>query len=189
MEGIELLLAEREITRVIFRYARAIDRMDEPLLRSVFHPGSLHRHFYEGPSSDPDAVSTPEAPGDFVAFALGVLSGFIRTQHQLGNTLIDFDDATHARAETYFIATHRMRPLGDPLAPANAAETEMDYFVGGRYLDHFELREGEWKIVHRIGMTDWMRLDGPSGPGLDGVPPDTVGARAPDDPVCGFYSV
>jgi 3-phenylpropionate/cinnamic acid dioxygenase small subunit len=25
----------------------------------------------------------------------------------------------------------------------------MDYFVGGRYIDQFALRDGCWKIVHR----------------------------------------
>lgn len=34
------LRAKQAITEIIYRYARAIDRMDEQLLRSVFHPGS-----------------------------------------------------------------------------------------------------------------------------------------------------
>ena len=142
-QAVEELLAKQAITEVICRYARAIDRMDETLLRSVFHPGARHRHFYEGPSSDPDLPSTPEAPGDFVAFALGVLSTFTRTHHQLGNTLIELDGPEHARAETYFTAFHRMRPRGDPAAAPNAYDTEMDYFVGGRYIDRFALRDGE----------------------------------------------
>ena len=50
-------LAKQAITEVVYRYARAIDRMDEDMLRSVFHPGSRHNHFYEGPSSDPQAPS------------------------------------------------------------------------------------------------------------------------------------
>ncbi len=183
------LLAKQEITEVIFRYARAIDRLDETLLRSVFHPGSRHSHFYEGPSSDPSLPSGPGAPGDFVAFALDVLSTYSRTHHQLGNTLIRLESPTRADAETYFTAYHRMRPRGDPLAAANAYDTEMDYFVGGRYIDRFELRDGDWKIVERTGMSDWLRLESASSQGFSDIAAHTIGKRAPDDLICGFYTV
>ena len=46
-----------------------------------------------------------------------------------------FDSDTQARVETYFTAWHLVRPLSDPLAGAQAFDNEMDYFVGGRYLD------------------------------------------------------
>jgi hypothetical protein len=178
------LLAKQEITEVVFRYARAIDRMDETLLRSVFHPGSHHHHFYEGPSSDPEAPSSADEPGDFVAFALGVLGSFTRTHHQLGNTLIEFRAEDRARVETYFTAFHRMRARGDPRAAANAFDTEMDYFVGGRYIDQFELRDGVWKIVERVGMTDWTRIEPPTSQGFGDIDSRTVGHRAPDDFIC-----
>ncbi|MFK7977038.1 MAG: nuclear transport factor 2 family protein [Halioglobus sp.] len=174
-------LDKQAITEVVFRYARAIDRLDEPLLRSVFHPDSQHNHFYEGPSSAPDLPSTADNPGDFVAFAFGALTVHTRTHHQMGNTLIEFKDDDSARVETYFTAFHRMRARGDSLAADNAHDTEMDYFVGGRYIDQFERRDGEWKIVHRVGMTDWMRVESPASQGFDALNQETVGQRAPDD--------
>ncbi|MCR9186148.1 MAG: nuclear transport factor 2 family protein [Halieaceae bacterium] len=180
-EQLQELLAKQAITEVIVRYARALDRMDEALLRSVFHPGSEHHHFYEGPSSDPSRPSTAEQPGDFVAFALGVLSAHSRTHHHLGNILVEMDGPDRARAETYFTAFHRMRPVGDPLAGADAFDNEMDYFVGGRYLDHFALRGGEWRIVRRVGMTDWTRLEPAQSRGFGSIAAETVGQRAPDD--------
>lgn len=182
------LQAKQAITEVIYRYARAIDRMDEQLLRSVFHPGSRHSHFYEGPSSDPGIPSSKESPGDFVAFALGVLSAYSRTHHQLGNTLIQLLGDGAAVAETYFTAYHRLRARGDPLAPQNAYDTEMDYLVGGRYLDRFECHDNEWKIVQRTGMTDWVRLEPACSQGFNDIAANTIGRRAPDDPVCEFYS-
>jgi hypothetical protein len=175
------LVAKQEITEVTHRYARAIDRMDETLLRSVFHPHSTHNHFYQGPSSAPERPAAGDDPGDFVRFALNVLSVHTRTHHQLGNTLIEFDGETSAHVETYFTAYHRMRAQGDPLASDDAFETEMDYFVAGRYLDRFELHDGVWKIAHRTGMTDWIRLESPSPRGMAGIDPDTIGQRAPDD--------
>lgn len=183
---LEALLAKQEILEVIFRYARAIDRLDEALLRSCFHPGSRHWHFYEGPSSDPSLPSTDDAPGDFVAFALGLLQTYSRTHHQMGNTLVEFPsgDLASARVETYFTAFHRVRALGDPLAGAQAFDTEMDYFVGGRYIDRFECRDGVWAITRRTGMTDWVRFESPSSQGFGDIAPETIGRRAPDDLIC-----
>jgi len=37
MDAIQELLAKQAISEVIVRYARAIDRLDEAMLRSVFH--------------------------------------------------------------------------------------------------------------------------------------------------------
>jgi hypothetical protein len=179
-EQIRALLDKQAITEVIHRYARALDRFDEAMLRSVFHPGSQHAHFFEGPSSDPSIPSKPGAPGDFVAFAFDVLRTHLRTHHQLGNTLIELD-GDQAFAETYFTAYHRMRPLGDPLASPAAFETEMDYFVGGRYIDRFERRNGEWRITHRTGMSDWMRLEPPSSTAFGSVAPLQVGRQGPED--------
>jgi hypothetical protein len=180
------LLDKQAILEVVVRYARAIDRLDEALLRSVFHPGSQHHHFFEGPSSAPELTSTDDEPADFVAFAMSVLSTHSRTHHQLGNTLIELTGEDTANVETYFTAYHRMRPRGDPLAAENAYDTEMDYFVGGRYVDRFERRDGQWKIVHRVGMTDWTRLEPPASQGFDTIAESTIGKRAPDDYIYGL---
>lgn len=189
MDELKKLLAKQAITEVVYRYARAIDRLDEALLRSVFHPGSQHCHFYEGPSSAPDQPATEEEPGDFVRFAFGLLKTYKRTHHQMGNTTIDFVDDSQANVETYFTAFHLVRPLSDPLAGAQAFDNEMDYFVGGRYIDRFELRDGEWRIIQRTGMTDWVRIEPSSSQGFADIPVETVGAYAPDDLICRFYSV
>lgn len=181
MDALETLLAKQEIIEVTVRYARAIDRMDEALLRSVFHPDSQHNHFYAGPSSDPQRPATESDPGDFVRFALQVLSAHRHTHHQLGNHLVEIDSATTARCECYFTAYHRMRAQGDPEAGADAFETEMDFFVGGRYIDRFERRDGAWKIIQRTGMTDWMRLEAPTSRGTAGIDTDTIGQRHPND--------
>jgi hypothetical protein len=135
--------------------------MDESLLRSVFHPDSRHRHVFEGPSSDPAAPG-----GDFVGYALSVLATHKRTHHQLGNVFIELeDDGVTAYTEAYFTAYHRVRAKGDPKAARDALDTEMDLWVGGRYLDRMEKRHGVWKIACRIGTTDWTRLEPPSSRG------------------------
>jgi|TARA_B110000908_G_scaffold108947_1_gene127912 hypothetical protein len=184
---LEELLKKQAIVDIVYRYARAIDRLDEALLRSCFHPGSTHRHFFEGPSSDSSLPSSDDNPADFVAFALGRLCTYSRTHHQMGNVIIDFTNTDEATVETYFTAFHRVRPIGDPLAGEQACDTEMDYFVGGRYIDQFQRRNNVWGIVSRIGMTDWVRLEAPSSQGFSLIAPDTIGKRAPDDLICQHY--
>jgi len=180
---LQQLLDKKAIEEVIKTYARAIDRMDERLLRSVFHPGSKHAHFFEGPSSNPELPSKPGAPADFVSFAMDVLRTHSRTHHQLGNTLIEMESDSVAFAETYFTAYHRMRPIGDKLAAPNAYDTEMDFFVGGRYIDRFEKRKGVWKITHRTGMTDWTRLEPPSSQGFGSISAAQISKRGKKDMV------
>ncbi len=161
-EAVRQLLDKQACAEVMMTYCRAIDRCDERLLRSVFHPNSYHRHGFEGPSSDKAAKG-----GDFVGFALGVLANNARTHHQLGNIFIELeDDGVTAYTEAYFTAYHRMRAKGDPKAAANAFDTEMDYWVGGRYMDRMEKRNGVWKIAYRVGTTDWTRLEPPSSQGF-----------------------
>jgi hypothetical protein len=163
---LQQLLDKQACAEVMMTYCRAIDHLDEALLRSVFHPDSYHRHGFDGPSSDPSRPSTAAKPGDFVAFALGVLSTHTRTHHQLGNIFIEVeDDGVTAYTEAYFTACHRMRAKGDPKAAANAYDTEMDFWVGGRYMDRMEKRDSTWKIAYRVGITDWMRTDPPTSQG------------------------
>jgi hypothetical protein len=174
------LLDKQAISDVIMTYARGIDRLDEAMLRSDFHPDSQHAHGFVGPSSDPTLPSKPGEPGDFVAYAFDVLNTNIRTHHQLGNIFIELE-GSNAYAESYFTAYHRMRPKGDPMAAENAYDTEMDFWVGGRYLDRFQKREGVWKISHRTGLTDWMRTEPPSTQGFFDIPTELVGYRGEDD--------
>jgi hypothetical protein len=176
------LLDKQSISEVIMTYARAIDRLDEALLRSVFHPDSRHAHFYVGPSSDPSLPSKPGEPGDFVAFAFDVLNTHSRTHHQLGNIFIELEaDGENAYAETYFTAYHRMLPRGDPKAADDAWDTEMDFWVGGRYLDRFQKRDEVWKISHRTGLTDWMRTEPPACQGFFDTPAEFLGHRNEKD--------
>ena len=170
---VQALLDKQACAEVMMTYCRAIDHRDEELLRSVFHADSLHRHGFQGPSSNPKLASQPGDPGDFVAYALGVLATHTHTHHQLGNICIELEaDGITAYTEAYFTAFHRMRAKGDPLAAANAYDTQMDFWVGGRYMDRMEKRNGAWKIASRIGMTDWTRIEPPASQGYFATPTD-----------------
>ena len=95
-EKLKLAADKIEIADVVYKYCRAIDRMDRELLESVFHADSIHHHGeYEGPSSD------------FCNFAFDILSEMEFTQHLVGNLLIEVDGDT-AWSEAYWTAYHRI---------------------------------------------------------------------------------
>ena len=176
---LQSLLDKQACAEVMTTYCRAIDHMDEALLRSVFHPDSQHHHGFEGPSSDPGAKG-----GDFVAYALSVLGTHTHTHHQLGNILIELEpDGVTAFTEAYFTAYHRMRAKGDPKAGTNAYDTPMDFLVGGRYMDRMEKRDGVWKIAYRVGMTDWTRIEPPASQGYFATAQDYRSQQSREDMV------
>ena len=53
--------------------------------------------------------------------------------------------------------------------------------MAGRDLDRFVKMDADWKIIHRTGMTDWIRLEAPSSRDMVGFEPETQGQRAPND--------
>ena len=124
------LLAKQAIADQLHRYCRAMDRMDDDLGRSVFHP---------------------DAPADYGAMYKGTGHGFIdyvhaqharmiRHQHQLGNVLIEVD-GDRAFSESYVTVTFRMRGADGRLL---GIETH------GRYVDRWEKRGGHWAVADRL---------------------------------------
>jgi len=167
------LLDKQACGQVMMTYCRGIDHRDEALLRSVFHADAYHRHGFEGPSNAPGRGGKAGEPADFVEYALGVLATHKRTHHQLGNIFVEVEpDGCTAYTEAYFTAFHRQRAIGDPKAGPNAFDTEMDYWVGGRYMDRMEKRDDVWKIAYRVGLTDWQRIEPPASQGEGRTPVD-----------------
>lgn len=135
-DGLAALLAKEAIRDCLMRYARGIDPVDRALLETVYWPEA---------SDDHGSMSGPAC--DFIDWVIPLLESMEQTSHFLGNILIDLveDDA---RAETYFEAYHRVpRDGGDAY----------DVVMGGRYLDWFQARGGEWRIRDRVVVYDWVR--------------------------------
>ena len=38
----------------------------------------------------------------------------------------------------------------------------LDLLIGGRYLDRYEKRSGDWKFTHRAVLADWATVNDPS---------------------------
>ena len=137
---LDLLMAERAIKRVILEYSRAVDRYDFDALAECYWPDGTDDH-----------GSFKGLAGDFVEWNKGALARFDMTNHFLGNMLVDVDlDAGRARAETYAVAYHRFTDAEGQLT---------DMTAGLRYVDVFERRGMEWKILERVIAYSWRRTD------------------------------
>jgi hypothetical protein len=128
-------LVDREAVReVILRNSRAIDRVDEDLLRTVYWPDGWDSHsIFDGSFED------------YVPWVIDTLNGMIATQHNVANILIDLD-GNDAYTESYFIAHHKIR---------GEDSVVRDMFAAGRYVDHIQRRGREWRIKHRRAVFDW----------------------------------
>lgn len=121
------LLDKEALRDLATRYARAIDRRDPDLLRSVYHEDAIDDH----------GVVFCDHAANFVARQPEIMAPFEITAHYLCNQSYRID-GDRADGEIYFIAYHR------------TAEVEAKHLiVNGRYLDNYERRAGNWKIAHR----------------------------------------
>ena len=104
-DQLQLLLDEREIREVIYRYVHACDRLDEDEMRTVYHPGAHDEH---GPLRGPESEFRPN-----VLQVLRLAYSFC--SHTLGQSRIDFADPDTAFVETYVIAATGREVDGDEL--------------------------------------------------------------------------
>src|SRR5919198_1032138 len=110
------LLDEQAIRRVLARYCRGIDRLDQDLVRSCYHPDATEAH--------------GSFTGDLEAYLTWVwklLGRYASTFHFIGNVLVEPLDDDRAWCETYGIAHHR---TADGSAAGNLV-------TGFRYVDRF----------------------------------------------------
>ena len=80
MERLSLMADKLECTELVTRVARAIDRCDAELLKTLFHPDATDDHgMFVGTASD------------FIDWVMPVLATMDRTQHIIGQVLIEVD--------------------------------------------------------------------------------------------------
>ena len=76
------------------------------------------------------------------------MANFEATAHSITNTLF-IVRGDEAQGELYTHAYHR--------TPAPDAR---EIIIGGRYLDRYARRGGNWKFLHRALALDWVRVQG-----------------------------
>jgi hypothetical protein len=135
--AVQAMLDRLEIEEVLLRYCRACDRVDEKLLRAVFHPDATDEYVGLFSGNIQEGVPT----------MMKMRRRFLLTTHTLSNISIEVEGST-ARSESYVQALHRFERDG----------AEYEWVAGGRYLDRHEKRGGVWKIAHRQTLIDWGRI-------------------------------
>ena len=151
MYTLEQLSAKQEITEIIYRYCRGLDRMDQQMVLDVWHPnGTLDYDSY--------FVGTPE---DFVTWVWEFHLTLDRHSHEITNVIIELDGDDRAVAESYFIVTLRW--------PTVDGEPTKVITNHGRYLDRLSRRDGRWAVDHRECIVDTgTRVELVDDPAIDG---------------------
>jgi hypothetical protein len=119
------IVDRHEIWQVLQRYGRGLDRLDHELARSCYFEDAIEDHgSFVGPATQ------------FIEWADRVTLSFVNAHHNLLNHHCELD-GDDAYAETYFLFI-------------GVAERPPHLMSMGRYVDHFQRRQGEWRIANRV---------------------------------------
>ncbi len=141
---------------LVMRYCRGIDRRDFALVRSLYHDDAIddHGQMFCG---DPD---------DYVAWLADFMPRWDATVHAIHNSLFVID-GDHAEGEHIVTAYHRTLP------PARK-----EIIIGGRYLDRYQKRGGQWKFAHRSLVFDHGEMRDVDEPGFAALGADAAHGTA-----------
>ncbi len=163
----DLPIVGEHARRLIYSYARAVDRLDRALLGAIFHAdahvelGEIYRGRPEG----------------FLDVAMGFMGAMAMTRHDVSNVLILDHGATHADVESYVQAWHRIE--------TQAGTRELTVY--GRYLTRIEARGDVWRISRHSEVIDWGREVAADPTWFDTNGEMTKGTRDASDASHGFF--
>jgi hypothetical protein len=123
----------QEITDQIYRYCRAMDRIDHELGYSIWHEGGTadYGQNFQGTGRD------------FIDNVCRQHAGLQQHSHQVSNIIIELD-GDRAGSESYVTATLRL----------TRDERLIEMRVISRYVDAWSRRSGRWAIDHRIAVME-----------------------------------
>lgn len=120
------LVDRQEIWSLLLRYGRGLDRMDRDLIRNCYWDDAIDDHH--------GFVGTPDA---FIDWAFQYNRDVSVVQHHgLNNHHCELD-GDDAYSETYYTF------IGANINPPHLLSI-------GRYIDHFQRRDGVWKMANRV---------------------------------------
>jgi len=129
-------LADRQaITDLIYRYCRAVDRLDVPLGHSIWH---------EDGTADYGADVYRGAGRGVIDHICAQHRHTLGHSHQVTNILIDLD-GDRAGSESYHVASLRIASGGGV----------KQISVWGRYIDRWSRRDGRWGLDDRLTIRDF----------------------------------
>ncbi|MDP3139294.1 MAG: nuclear transport factor 2 family protein [Burkholderiaceae bacterium] len=141
------------IQDIMFKWCRAVDRLDLDSVAACFHEDAVDNHgAYKG--------------------GIAGLTAWIRerhktipfSMHQLSNMLIEFAAPDRALVETTVCSIQRYTAEGKKamaqLSGGASGKEGMgaDMTGSSRYIDRFECRKGQWKIARRTVVIGWRSI-------------------------------
>lgn len=128
------LLDQKACEDVLMRYGRTLDWLDETGQEECFWPDAdIDYGFFRGSGEE------------WVPVVMAVESSSARRWHvSTGVTVQVHED--RANSECYGLTVGTVQ---------NEQEELVDTLFGGRYLDEFEKRNGQWRISKRTYIADW----------------------------------
>lgn len=147
-DDMQAVIDRAAIRHCVERLARGEDRRDAGLIRQSWWPDATYNYGVQGGSFD-----------EYLAWVVPGADAITNTQHVLGQTFTELDGDS-AKAETHVVSYHRVDYGGGD---------EHDTCIGGRYLDTFARRDGEWRIADRVMLYDWYQDWGASVDWTQGV--------------------
>ena len=159
--------AREAIRELVLHYCRAIDRRDFDLLAQLYAEDSVDDHgaLFSGTGAE------------YVAWVPSILERMIVTSHQVFNHLIAVD-GEYAEGEVYIQAYHLTRDGQGEL---------VKIIGGGRYLDKYTCRNGQWLFLHRKIVADYelkLAADEAADELMAGT---NAGGYRENDPSHGFF--
>lgn len=133
-DTLQRLADKQAITEQLYRYCRAVDRIDVPLGQSIWHDDAYADYgadYFQGPGKQVIEVICKHH------------EGLISHSHNVTNVIIDLE-GNRAGSEAYVYGTMRLEREGQL----------MQLGVWGRYIDAWEKRGGKWGIVKRTVVFD-----------------------------------
>lgn len=122
------LIAKDKIAHALAAYCRGMDRIDDDLARSLWHPGgeAIYEMVFEGTGEE------------FCDWVVGFHHGMVRTSHEILNKTIVVKGQT-AASETYVEVNLLREENGKHILTTSH----------GRYLDQWSERNGRWAVDKR----------------------------------------
>jgi hypothetical protein len=154
-------LADRQaIADLVYRYCRAVDRLDIPLGHSIWHADGVADYGADVYQGDGRGV---------IDHICAQHRHALQHSHQVSNLIIELD-GERAGSEAYVTATLRVRRDG----------RLRQITVWGRYVDRWSKRDGRWGLDRRISIRDFDEVRE-----VTALAEHEVGRRDRDDPSYG----
>jgi hypothetical protein len=135
----------QDILEVSRRYARGVDRHDKDLVRGAFWPDATVSY------------GAPMPVDEYAGWQEKILRGYAAHQHHVTGQTVEIEGDT-AHVESYVLSLFAPRDrsadgLGPP-TPGRASTADKTVISSGRFVDRWERRNGEWRIVVREYVAD-----------------------------------